>query len=58
MVFCRQDRPCHQDCPCCQDRPCRQNRPLTIEVESRGISWNLVESRLVIIEVGFRSGSS
>ena len=33
MVFCRQDR------PCCQDRPS------TIEVESRGISWNLVESR-------------
>ena len=25
-----------------QDRPCRQDRPLTIEVESRGISWNLV----------------
>ena len=41
-----------------QDRPCRQDRPLTIEVESRGISWNLVESRPVIIEVGFRSGSS
>jgi len=47
-----QDRPCHQD------RPCRQDRPLTIEVESRGISWNLVESRLVTIEVGFQSGSS
>jgi len=29
---------------CCQDRPCRQDRPLTIGVESRGISWNLVES--------------
>ena len=41
-----------------QDRPCRQDRPLTIEVESRGISWNLVESRPVTIEVGFRSGSS
>ena len=64
MVFCRQDRPCHQDCPCrqdrpCwQDRPCRQDCPLTIEVESHGISWNLVESRPVTIEVGFRSGSS
>jgi len=39
MVFCYQDRPCRQD------RPCHQNRPLTIEVESCGISWNLVESR-------------
>jgi len=37
MVFCRRDRPY-------QDRPYYQNRPLTIEVESRGISWNLVES--------------
>jgi hypothetical protein len=27
-------------------------------VESRGISWNLVESRPVIIEVEFQSGSS
>ena len=31
---------------------------MTIKVESRGISWNLVESRPVTIEVGFRSGSS
>jgi len=30
VVLCRQDRPCHQD------------RPVTIEVESREISWNLV----------------
>jgi hypothetical protein len=42
MVFCRQDRPCCQDRPCRQDRPYRQDRPLTIEVESRGISWNLI----------------
>ena len=41
-----------------QDHPYRQDRPLTIEVESHGISWNLVESRPVTIEVGFRSGSS
>jgi len=34
---------------------CRQDRPLTIEVESRGISWT---NRPVTIEVGFRSGSS
>ena len=27
-------------------------------MESRGISWNLVESRPLTIEVGFRSGSS
>jgi len=31
---------------------------LTIKVESRGISWNLMESRPVIIKVGFRSGLS
>jgi len=43
VVFCRQDRPCRQDCP------------LTIEVESREISWT---NRPVTIEVGFRSGSS
>jgi hypothetical protein len=42
MVFCRQGRPRRQDRPCRQDRPFRQDRPLTIEVESRGISWNLV----------------
>jgi len=41
-----------------QDRPYRQDRPLTIKVESRGISWNLMESRPVTIEVGFRLGSS
>jgi hypothetical protein len=58
MVFCRQGRPRRQDRPCRQDRPFRQDRPLTIEVESRGISWNLVESRPVTIEVGFRSGSA
>ena len=64
MVFCRQDRPYHQDRPylqdrpCYQDRPCRQDRPLTIEVESCGISWNLVESRALTIEVGFRLRSS
>ena len=49
MVFCR------------QDRPYRQDRPLTIKVESRGISWNLVESRVRIvltIEVGFLSESA
>ena len=37
-----------------------QNRPETIEVESRGISWNLMESRVRIvlsIEVGFLSES-
>jgi len=28
------------------------------EVESRGISWKLVESRPMTIEVGFRLGSS
>jgi len=43
-----QDRPCCQDRPYRQDRPCRQDCPLTIDVESR----------LVTIEVGFRSGSS
>jgi hypothetical protein len=42
MVFCRQGRPYRQDRPCRQDRPFRQDRPLTIEVESRRISWNLV----------------
>ena len=55
MVFYRQDRPYRQDCPY------RQDRPLTIEVESRGISWNLVESRPVTIEVetrGFLSESA
>jgi len=52
MVFCRQDRPCHQD------RPYHQNRPLTIKVESHGISWNLVESRPVIIKVVFLSESA
>jgi len=35
-----------------------QDCPLTIEVESRGISWKPVESRPVTIKVGFRSGSS
>ena len=47
MVFCYQDRPYYQDCPC------YQNRPLMIKVESCGILQNLVESRPVIIEVGF-----
>jgi hypothetical protein len=47
--FCRQGRPCRQD------RPSRQDRPLTIEVESRGISWT---NRPVTIEVGFLSGSA
>jgi len=28
------------------------------KVESRGISWNLVESHPMTIKVGFRSGSS
>jgi hypothetical protein len=31
---------------------------LTIEVDSCGILWNLVESRPVTIEVGFRLGSA
>jgi len=39
-------------------RFCRQDRPLTIKVESRGISWNLMESRPVTIEVGFLSESA
>jgi len=30
-----------------------QDRPLTIKVESRGISWNLMESRPLTIKVGF-----
>jgi hypothetical protein len=60
MVFCRQDRPYRQDRPCLQDRPCRQDRPLTIEVESRGISWTnrpCRQDRPVTIEVGFLSES-
>jgi hypothetical protein len=31
---------------------------LTIEVDSYGISWNLMESRPVMIEVGFQLGSA
>jgi hypothetical protein len=58
MVFCCQGRPHCQDRPCRQDRPFHQDRPLTIKVESRGISWNLVESRPVMIKVGFQSGSA
>ena len=36
-----------------KDRPCHQDRPMTIKVESRGILWNLMESRPVTIKVGF-----
>ena len=46
-----------------QDCPYYQNHPLTIKVESyrflqilvesRGLSWNLVESRRITIKVGF-----
>ena len=58
MVFCCQDCPYYQDRPYRQDRQDRQDRPVTIKVESCRISWNLVESRPVTIEVGFRLGLS
>jgi hypothetical protein len=35
----------------------RQDRPIN-EVESHGLSWNLVESHPVIIKVGFLSESA
>jgi len=43
MEFRRSNRPCQQDRPYRQGRPCHQDRPVTIEVESYGISWNLVK---------------